>query len=143
MSEPLSYNPLSSDILQNDRKLRVVLTGPQRPLVDVNLAGERHRRLGATGLHYDPVGHSIIADFGHLLFGHSPLQSAVIEPVSGRVDVLLSQPAKAAMQSKGSMAFICVVPPCVLDQPRATRKGRGGSQGDDRRPQGTQQVSNH
>ena len=67
MSEPLGYYPLSSDIFQNDRKLRVVLTGPQRPLVDVNLVDEWHRRLGATGLHYDPVEHAIIADLGHLL----------------------------------------------------------------------------
>jgi hypothetical protein len=68
------------------------------PPRDINLAGKRYLRLGATNLHYNPVGHPIIADFGHLLFGHSPLQSASdFEPFSGRVDVVLSQPAKAAM----------------------------------------------
>src|ERR1700730_625165 len=39
-------------------------------------------------------------------------RAPVIERFSGRVDVLLSQPAKAAMQTKGYMPFICV-PPCA------------------------------
>jgi hypothetical protein len=34
-------------------------------------------------------------------------KTLVMEPFSGRVDALLSQPAKAATQSNGRTAFIC------------------------------------
>ena len=74
-SQPLGYYPMPPDILENDRKLSVVLAGPQPPIVDKDFARKWPRRLCSAGGHYDPAGHPVTADFRHLLFGHSPLQS--------------------------------------------------------------------
>jgi Helix-turn-helix domain len=75
-SEPLGHCPMPFDVFENDRKLRIVLTGPQPSLVNKNLAGKRLRRLRPAGAYYDPVGHAVAGNFGDLLFRHSPLQSA-------------------------------------------------------------------
>jgi hypothetical protein len=77
LSEPLADFPVSPDILQNAFACKVFIydgalrAGQYDPKLSVGL-----RRLGTTSRHHDPVGHPIVADFRHLLFGHSWLQSA-------------------------------------------------------------------
>jgi hypothetical protein len=111
LSEPLAYLPLSSDILQDNRKLRVVLTVPQRPLVDENLAGKR------VGVSAPQVVITTLSGTRLLLTSATccsvipGFSAPVIEPFRLRVGGLLSQAAaKAATQSKGYMPLIYVPP---------------------------------
>jgi hypothetical protein len=96
------------DILENDRKLPAEVARPKPSNIDKDFAGKWLRRLRSAGAHYDPVGHPVTADFGHLLFGHPRCKAPEIEPFGGRAD-LPSQAVKA-MHSSGSTAFIGILP---------------------------------
>ena len=56
-SKPLAYDPLPSDILENDGNLRAEPAHPQPSPVDVHLARKRVRCGSATGPHNNAVRH--------------------------------------------------------------------------------------
>ena len=127
-SQPLGYYPMPPDILENDRKLSVVLAGPQPPIVDKDFARKWPRRLCSAGAHYGPVGHPVTADFRHLLFGHSPFakRQRLSHSTGARTDYLRRPPT----QCRAPQAPLSLVSSELPHTHGITCEGSGCSQAD-------------